>query len=192
MSIKSIDFLELWRDHVGGAIYERRAEARQEAKEETMSVLRFDPFRELERWNDQAWSRPRRPAIPFDAYRRAHELVMEFDLPGVDPASIDLTVEKGSLTVSAERRTGRRDGDDVLVHERAGGHATRQLLLGEGLDTTAVRADYDAGVLTVVVPVAEDVKPRRVEVHAASPSPSSSAIDAEAGPSESRTATAAA
>lgn len=145
-----------------------------------MSVLRFDPFRELERWNDQAWSRPRRPAIAFDAYRRAHELVLEFDLPGVDPGSIDLTIEKGSLTVSAERRSGRQDGDDVLVHERSTGRSTRQLLLGEGLDTNAVRAEYDSGVLTVVVPVADDVKPRRVEVHGAAPTASPSAIDAEA------------
>jgi len=157
-----------------------------------MSVIRFDPFRELERWNDQASSRSRRPAIPFDAYRRAHELVLEFDLPGVDPGSIDLTIEKGSLTVSAERHTDRQEGDDVLVHERPAGRATRQLLLGEGLDTNAVQATYDAGVLRVVVPVADDVKPRRIEVHGAAHGATPSAIDAEAAPAGGESATAAA
>jgi len=157
-----------------------------------MSVLRFDPFRELERWNEQAWSRPRHRAIPFDAYRRAHELVLEFDLPGADPGSINLTIEKGSLTVSAERRSGHQDGDDVLVRERGAGQATRQVLLGDGLDTNAVRADYDAGVLTVVVPVAEDVKPRRIQVHGAAPAPGSPSIDAEATSVGSESSTAAA
>lgn len=133
-----------------------------------MSVLRFDPFRELDRWTEQGWSARRGTGVPFDAVRREHEVVLYFDLPGVDPDSIDLTVEKGSLTLTAQRASSRREGDEVVVSERPTGHFVRRLLLGEGLDTEAVRADYEAGVLTVVIPVAEAVRPRKVPVTAGS------------------------
>ncbi len=146
-----------------------------------MTVVRFDPFRELDRWSAQA--RPtlgyaRAPRMPFDAVRREHELVLQFDLPGVDPDTIDVTVDKGTLTVAADRTNVRQDGDEVVVSERPTGRFVRQLRLREGLDAEAVRADYDAGVLTVVVPVAEAARPRRVQV--GSGTESASAGDAAA------------
>jgi HSP20 family protein len=132
-----------------------------------MTLLRFDPFRELDRWSAQA--RPalgytRAPRMPFDAVRREHELVLQFDLPGVDPETIDVTVDKGTLTVAAERTNVRQDGDEVVITERPTGRFVRELRLRDGLDAAAVRADYDAGVLTVVVPVAEAARPHRVQV----------------------------
>lgn len=129
-----------------------------------MTVLRFDPFRELDRLTDQAWGRARVPALPMDAYRRPNELVLQFDLPGVDPASVEVTVERSVLTVTAERRTSRREGDELVVAERPTGRFTRQLQLGDGLDTERVGATYDAGVLTVTLPVADEVRARRVQV----------------------------
>ncbi len=145
-----------------------------------MSLLRFDPFRDLERWSDEAWgqagrARPVPGTLAFDAYRREHDLVLHFDLPGVDPDSIEVTVERNSLTVAAERRNLRREGDQPIVSERPTGRFVRQLLLGEGLSTDRVHADYDAGVLTVTVPVADEVRPRKVSVNVGS---SGGAIDA--------------
>ncbi len=102
-----------------------------------MTLVRFDPFRELDRWSRQA--RPtlgyaRAPRMPFDAVRREHELVLQFDLPGVDPDTIDVTVDKDTLTVAAERTNVRQDGDEVVIAERPSGRFVRQLRLSEGLD----------------------------------------------------------
>lgn len=152
-----------------------------------MTLLRFDPFRELDRWSEETWgaARARRSALAFDAYRRGHDLVLHFDLPGVEPDSIDVTVERNALTVSAERRRLREEGDEALVTERPAGRFTRQLRLGEGLSTDQVRADYVDGVLTVVVPVADEVRPRRVEV---SVGHGPGAIDPSAGAGEDHAA----
>ena len=130
-------------------------------------LLRFDPFRELDRAANEAWptSRPA-PAVPMDAVRRGDEVIVAFDLPGVDPESIDIEVERNVLTVSAERRSGRREGDQVLAAERRYGTFSRQLFLGDTLDAARVTASYDAGVLTLTVPVAELAKPRKVTVSA--------------------------
>ena len=126
-------------------------------------LMRFDPFRELDRLAEQTWS-GRSPVMPMDAYRRGDHFVVHFDLPGVDPSSIDLTVEKNVLTASAERHWEHAEDDEVVVAERPQGQFTRQLFLGEGLDAEAIEATYDGGVLTVRVPVAEQAKPRKVEV----------------------------
>ena len=134
-------------------------------------LMRFDPFRELDRLSEQAWGGARTPAMPMDAYRRGDHFVVHFDLPGVDPSSIDLTVEKNVLTVSAERRWEPEEGNEVVVAERPQGHFTRQLFLGEGLDADGIEADYDSGVLTVRVPVAEQAKPRKVQVTSGGGSP---------------------
>jgi HSP20 family protein len=129
-------------------------------------MLRWDPFRELERLSEQAWDNGARVprGIPIDAYRRGDQFLVHFDLPGVDPASIDLTVEKNVLTVRAERVWRRQEGEEVLVAERPRGVFTRQLFLGDTLDAGGVQASYDQGVLTVTIPVAEAAKPKRVEV----------------------------
>jgi HSP20 family protein len=132
-----------------------------------MTLLRFDPFRELDRWTEQAWpSRSwRHEALAFDAVRRGHEVVLQFDVPGADPESFEVTVEKGVLTVAGERRSERREGDEVLVARRPAGRFHRQILLGDNLDIDQVKAEYDAGVLTVTLPVADHVQPRKIEVH---------------------------
>jgi HSP20 family protein len=126
-------------------------------------LLRFDPFRELDRVTEQVLPRAG-SVLPMDAVRRGHNVVLAFDLPGVDPASIDLTVERDTLTVSAERPALRHEGDEVIASERRFGTYSRRLLLGEALDTGKVEASYDQGVLTITIPTAEQAKPRKVNV----------------------------
>jgi len=135
-------------------------------------LMRFDPFREFDRLVDQVWNGlPRPAAMPMDAYRQGDHLVVRFDLPGVDPDSLELTVEKNVLTVSAERAWQPEGSDEVLATERVHGTFTRQLFLGESLDTDHVEASYDNGVLTVNIPVAEEAKPRKVEISSGSGTP---------------------
>jgi HSP20 family protein len=135
-------------------------------------LMRTDPFRELDRIAQQAfgaptgsWARP--TAIPMDAYRSGEEFVVEFDLPGVDPAAIELSVERNALTVKAERHPTTRDEHvELQVSERGHGRSSRQLFLGDALDLDRIRADYEAGVLTLRIPVAEKAKPRTISVSA--------------------------
>ena len=127
-------------------------------------LMRFDPFRELDRMTSQVWREASRPTAPMDAYRHGDAFVVQIDLPGVDPEAIDLTVEKNVLTVSAARTRQFAEGDEVLVAERPLGEFRRQLFLGEQLDTENIRAEYDNGVLTLTLSVAEQAKPRKVEV----------------------------
>jgi HSP20 family protein len=128
-------------------------------------LMRFDPFRELDRLSQAPWGNSR-PVMPMDAYRRNGDFVVHFDVPGVDPASIDLTVEKNVLTVTAERHFPRQEGDEITVSERPQGRFNRQLFLGESLDPDRISANYDQGVLTLHIPVAERAKPRKVEISA--------------------------
>jgi HSP20 family protein len=100
----------------------------------------------------------------MDVYRRGDQLVVHLDVPGVEPGSIDATVEQDWLTVRAERRWQPAEGDQILVSERPQGQFTRQLFLGEGLDGDHIEAHYDNGVLTLTVPVAEEAKPRKVAI----------------------------
>lgn len=140
-------------------------------------LLQFDPFREIDRAADQAFARNSAPAMPMDAVRRGETVHVFLDLPGVDPASIDLEVERNVLTVKAERRWAREDGDQVLASERRQGAFLRRLLLGDTLDGERVQADYRDGVLAISIPVAEAAKPRKVAVGTA---PSTAAIEADA------------
>ena len=103
-------------------------------------------------------------SVPMDAYRRGDQFLIHLDLPGVDPDAIELTAEQNVLTIRAERRFELEDGDELLITERPQGSFTRQLILGESLDTNRLEADYDQGVLTLRIPVAEAAKPRRVEI----------------------------
>lgn len=140
-------------------------------------LMRFDPFRELDRLTQSTWSAATRPSMPMDAYRRQDDFIVHFDLPGVDPATIGLTVEKNVLTVAAERSVTRGDGDEVVVSERPHGRFTRQLFLGESLDPDRISASYDQGVLTLRIPVAERAKPRKVEI-ASGPAPAVEVVSA--------------
>jgi HSP20 family protein len=127
-------------------------------------LVRFDPYRDVDRMTEELF-RPTRPwPMPMDAYRRGDEFVVNLDVPGVDPSTIDLTVERNTLTVTAERAWVRPEGDEVHIAERPQGKFSRQLLLGESLDTDRIAARYDQGVLTITIPVAEQSKPRKVEI----------------------------
>ncbi|MBW3548096.1 MAG: Hsp20/alpha crystallin family protein [Actinobacteria bacterium] len=126
-------------------------------------LMRFDPFRELDRWAPEvAGNRP--SVVPMDAYRHGDHFTVHFDLPGIDPSSIDLTVDKDVLTVSARRSWEPDESQEVLIAERPQGTFTRQLFLGDNLDAEHVEAGCDQGVLTVTIPVAESAKPRKVEI----------------------------
>ena len=129
-------------------------------------LMHTDPFRELDRLSEALWTgaRDRGLFVPVDAIRRGENVVLHFDLPGVDPASVDLTVERNVLTVTAERQFTYGEGDQVLLRERPAGKVTRQMVLGDNLDLDAVQADYEAGVLTVTIPVAERAKARKVQI----------------------------
>ena len=133
-------------------------------------LMRTDPFRELDRLTQQVfgnssgtWSRP--TAMPMDAYRAGGQFVVAFDLPGVDPEAIELDVERNVLTVKAERRpavTGEQV--EMQVAERPLGVFSRQLFLGDTLDTDHIDAGYEAGVLTLRIPIAEKAKPRKISI----------------------------
>ena len=131
-------------------------------------LMQFDPFRDFDRLAEQiaAGARTPRP-FPMDAYRRGDEFVVSFDLPGMAPGAIDLTVEQNVLTIKAERRFEGQEGDEVIAAERLHGAFTRQLFLGETLDAEHIEATYADGVLTLRLPIAEKAKPHRVPINVA-------------------------
>ena len=128
-------------------------------------LMRTDPFRDFDRLTQQLFGSAARPAsMPLDAYRLGDEFLVQLDLPGVDPKKIELTVEQNVLTVTAERQNAPAEGVQSLISERPQGVFTRQLFLGDTLDADKIRADYTAGVLTLTMPVAEQAKPRKIEI----------------------------
>ncbi|MBB5866651.1 HSP20 family protein [Allocatelliglobosispora scoriae] len=130
-----------------------------------MSALRFDPFRELDRLAGEMMGASRAPRLmPLDAYRHGESYVLQFDLPGVDADSLEVTAERNTLTVRARRRTTAPDGAQFVLAERPTGDYGRQIVLGDGLALDAIEADYRDGVLTVTVPVAEQAKPRQIQI----------------------------
>ncbi|MFD5101094.1 Hsp20/alpha crystallin family protein [Streptomyces albidochromogenes] len=130
-----------------------------------MMLMRTDPFRELDRLTQQLMGTNARPAaMPMDAFRQGDTFVVELDLPGVDPESIDLDVERNVLTVRAERRSRAGQDAEVLIAERPTGSFSRQMFLGETLDTERIDASYAAGVLRLTIPVAEQAKPRKISI----------------------------
>lgn len=133
-----------------------------------MALVRSDPFRDVDRLFQQLWAGQtagRTLAMPMDAYRKEDSFLIQMDLPGVAVDSVDLTVEDNVLTVRAERKAAPvSDKIDPVITERPTGTFTRQVLLGTNLDTEHIRAEYEDGVLTLVIPVAERAKARRIEV----------------------------
>ena len=128
-------------------------------------LMRTDPFREFDRVAQQVFGTNARPAaMPIDAFRHEDEFVVQFDLPGVAPDSIDLTVERNVLTVHAERRRSGGDDVELLIGERPQGTFSRQLFLGDTLDTEHLTAEYIDGVLTIRLPVKAQAKPRKIDV----------------------------
>jgi HSP20 family protein len=127
-------------------------------------LMRTDQFRELDQLAQQVFGTMARPTVmPMDAWRQGDTFVVEFDLPGVDPGSIDLDVERNVLTVKAERER-LDDSVDTIASERQRGVFSRQLFLGDTLDVDRVEASYVDGVLKLTIPVAEQAKPRKIEI----------------------------
>lgn len=133
-------------------------------------LMRTDPFREFDRLTQQFFGSSgtvSRPAVmPMDAYRLDNQFVAEFDLPGVRPESIELDVERNVLTVKAQRDAATDDTIEYQVAERPRGVFSRQVFLGDALDADHIEANYDAGVLTLRIPLAEKAKPRRIAINA--------------------------
>ncbi|MEU6801213.1 Hsp20/alpha crystallin family protein [Streptomyces neyagawaensis] len=128
-------------------------------------LMRTDPFREFDRLAQQVFGTENRPAVmPMDAYRAGDDFIVHFDLPGVDPETIDLDVERNVLNVRAERRSPAPEGAELVAAERPTGTFTRQLFLGDTLDAERVDASYEAGVLTLRIPIAEKAKPRKIQI----------------------------
>jgi HSP20 family protein len=136
-----------------------------------MVLTTFDPFGteldQLARWAlGSALSRSR-SIVPMDAIRRDGEVELRFDLPGFDPGSVEVTVDRGMLTVAASRSQERTDGEKHLIRERLTGSLTRRVQLSDNLDADNVEAAYADGVLTVRIPVKEAAKPRKIEIRTA-------------------------
>jgi HSP20 family protein len=131
-------------------------------------LMRFDPFRDLDRLAEEMTSAQGRAprTFPMDAYRRGDEVVLLFDLPAVDPQSIDLTVDQHVLTVRAQRGDQPQEGVEVLAAERPRGEFIRRVFLGDTLDTDRIQAEYHNGVLQLTIPISERAKPRKIEVAA--------------------------
>ena len=132
-----------------------------------MAVVRSDPFREIDRFFQQAFggTGERSWGMPMDAYRKDDMFLLQFDVPGIAPDSVELTVDNNVLIVTATRHApSMQEGVHPVVTERPWGEFTRQVLLGDNLDTGKIQAEYDAGVLTVSIPVAEKARPRKIEV----------------------------
>ena len=132
--------------------------------------ISYDPFHHLDELRDQLMSGGRSPrSFPMDAYRRGEEFLVHLDLPGIDPETVEVTVENQVLTISVERRFEQLEGDEIIVSERPQGRFSRQLRLGSTIDTDRIAASYHDGVLTITLPVSERARPRQVRVGRAGP-----------------------
>ncbi len=128
-------------------------------------LIRTDPFRELDRVASQMFGTMARPtAMPMDAWREGDRFIVEFDLPAVDPDTVDVDVERNVLTVRAERRLKAESDIQLIAAERPRGVFSRQVILGDALDTDTIEASYQAGVLRLTIPVAEKAKPRKIMI----------------------------
>ncbi|WP_226759580.1 Hsp20/alpha crystallin family protein [Arthrobacter sp. SO3] len=128
-------------------------------------LMRKDPFRELDRLNQQVFGTAARPAaMPMDAWQEDGEFVVAFDLPGVNVDSVDLEIERNVLTVRAARRDPTQPNVELIASERPRGVFSRQLILGDTLDTEKVKAHDADGVLTLRIPVLQQAKPRKIEI----------------------------
>ncbi|SOX52657.1 18 kDa heat shock protein [Mycobacterium ahvazicum] len=127
-------------------------------------LMRTDPFRDLDRFAQQVLGTAARPAVmPMDAWREGEEFVVEFDLPGIDADSLDIDIERNVVTVRAER-PALDPNREMLATERPRGVFSRQLVLGDNLDTDKIEASYTEGVLRLRIPVAERAKPRKINI----------------------------
>ncbi|HNP15787.1 MAG: Hsp20/alpha crystallin family protein [Cryobacterium sp.] len=128
-------------------------------------LLQHDPFRDFDRLTQQVFGTVARPSgMPLDAWREGDDFVVELDLPGIDTEKLDIDVERNVLTIRAERLSNVPDAANMVASERSWGVFSRQLILGDALDTEKVDADYTAGVLRLRIPIAEQAKPRKIAI----------------------------
>lgn len=128
-------------------------------------ALSFDPFSQLDRFAASVLDSVRAPRLmPVDLFRDGEQYVLHADLPGVDPGSVDVDLDGSQLTIRAQRTADNRDGVRWLARERGAGQFLRQFTLGEGVDLDRISASYESGVLSVIIPVSERAKPRKIEV----------------------------
>ena len=148
-----------------------------------MALMRFDPFRELDRLTEQAMAGARTVrTLPMEAFRRGDQFIVALDVPGMKADDIDVTVERNVIEINARRRPLRQEGDELIVDERPHGEFRRQLFLGDNLDTNKLTAVADCGVLTLTIPVSEESKPRKVEI--SDSNRGQQAIQAESAPQQ--------
>lgn len=135
-------------------------------------AMYFDPFRDLDRLTAGLFGgRQGLRLMPMDLYKESDHYILDVDLPGVDPGSIDIDVDGQLLTIRAQRTLrgqDRQEGMDWLSQERPAGAFMRQLTLGDGIDAESITANYENGVLSITIPVSEKAKPRKIEVGRAS------------------------
>ena len=138
----------------------------------------FDPFRELDRVAGQLLDTRQGPRLmPMDLYRDGDHYVLNADLPGIDPGSVDIDVDGQLLSIRAERTPRSQEGVKWIARERSAGSFLRQFTLGQGIETSGISASYENGVLSVVIPVAEKAKPRRIEVQTSTPAAEVPAVE---------------
>jgi len=131
--------------------------------------MSFDPFSQLDRFAQSVFDTSRQPRLmPVDLFREGDQYVLNADLPGVDPGSIDVDVDGHLLTIRAQRSAGNRETTRWLAQERPFGSYMRQFSIGDDVNPEGISATYDNGVLSVVVPIAERAKPRKISVASAS------------------------
>ena len=129
-------------------------------------ALTFDPFSELDRFAARVLDAGRAPRLmPVDLFRDGDQYILHADLPGVDPGSIDVDLDGGQLSIRAKRTADSRDGARWLARERGGGSFLRQFMLGDGVDLDQISASYENGVLSVIIPVSDRAKPRKIQVN---------------------------
>jgi HSP20 family protein len=128
-------------------------------------AMSFDPFSELDRLAGTLLGTAQGPKfMPVDLYRDGDQYVLNADMPGIDPGSVDIDVDGQLLTIRAERTAGARSNVKWLAQERPHGSYLRQFSVGEGIDSEKISAHYDNGVLSLLIPVSERAKPRKIEV----------------------------
>jgi HSP20 family protein len=150
-------------------------------------LLRWDPFRELDRLSDQMLRNDVGPMrIPMDAVRTGDRVEIHFELPGIDPDDVTVDVDRNVLSVNAERTVSeeRKEGEEVLVRERRHGRFMRQVTLGDNLDAERLEARYHDGILTISVPVVEQAKSRRIEIARRTSDEGSAAIETSSQPAD--------
>jgi HSP20 family protein len=160
------------------------------SKEDHVTLMRFDPFRDFDRIVEQNFPGGTRTprSMPLTAARRGDMFLVDLDIPGVRRDDVDLTVERNVVTVRATRSPDRAEGDDVIIDERPYGQFERQLFLGDNLDPSRLSADVQDGVLRLTIPVSEESKPRRIPLGSSSSDEGSDARAADR--SEAQTAAA--